>query len=113
MKYFVISKEDIPKAVILHDYYNGLFTFRSKSNYLTAAIDCALNSIYGSTLYKSNDRLVIANEFNARTPSFSDKLIEKLTFSGLWELKDSGDLVDIAEFEEISEKLLSQNKGPL
>lgn len=105
MKYYLVSGDN-SSAVIGQDYVNSLFTFRSNSQYLTAAIDCCKSTVKGGALYKSSDSTVKISKMDETNPSFLTKVVDKLTSSDFWKIKDQGEFVDIAEFEEYSSSTL-------
>lgn len=106
MKYFIVHDKSEPKAILLHDYEHSLLMFNSSSSYLTAAIDCCLVSLRGSILYKDDSSVKVLS-FDEGNPAFSDRLIKKLTESSFWKIKETGELVDIAEFYNLSKNHLN------
>jgi hypothetical protein len=106
MRYFVISDSSGPVGSVLHDYSSSLFLTRSRSSYLNTALGFCADSIKSAQLRKSTDESVSVYYITESFSEYADKVLEVLCKSGYWSVSESGEFVDIAEFEEFSKSLL-------
>jgi hypothetical protein len=106
MRYFVISDQAGPVGAVLHDYSSSLFLIRSSSSYLNTALGFCTDYVRSVNIRKSTDDSVSTYFITESFSEYADKVLEILCKSGYWSISDSGEFVDIVEFEEFSKNLL-------
>lgn len=106
MRYFVISDKNGPVGTVLHDYSSSVFFIRSSSSYLNTALGFCTDYVRSVSVHKSSDDSVSTYFITESFAEYVDKVLEVLCRSGYWSISESGEFVDIVEFEEFSKNLL-------
>ena len=100
MKYFVISKDELPIAVVFHESTKGKYIVRS----LSEAFEASANFNSNFILAKDSNKLKF-KEFGPHHPGWSDKVLQKIC-TGFWAVEKTGNLSGDVFVEDIVQQFL-------